>query len=346
MTFLGTPLPLVSPGALKASLALTDPAAVAAKRQAISDILTGKDDRLMVVIGPCSVHDPKAALEYGQRLAAIQARYQKQLLLVMRVYFEKPRTRHGWKGLVYDPELCGQFDVNQGLTQARQLLLDLHQLGLPLATEFLDLTTGHYLADLVSWGAIGARTTESQVHRALASALPCPVGFKNGTDGNVRIAIDAIRAAADSHLLFGPNDQGQLQALASAGNAQTHLILRGGLQPNYQAQAIEAACAALRHAALPERLMVDCSHGNSRKEYQRQHQVAADIGAQLAAGEHRIFGVMVESFLEAGSQPEGPKASLSYGKSITDACLGWDESLVLLDGLAKAVQGRRQCAKA
>ncbi|WKE67210.1 3-deoxy-7-phosphoheptulonate synthase [Gallaecimonas kandeliae] len=345
MTFRGTSQPLLAPGDLKAAYPLQDPGPIEGQRQAINQILDGQDDRLMVVIGPCSVHDPKAALDYGRRLAEQAKALSADLLLVMRVYFEKPRTRHGWKGLVYDPGLNGQFDVNQGLAQARGLLLGLHELGLALATEFLDLTTCHYLADLISWGAIGARTTESQVHRALASALPCPIGFKNGTDGNVRIAIDAIRAAADNHLLFVPDEQGRLQSLTSNGNPHCHLILRGGNQPNYDAESVAAACGQLRHAALPQGLMIDFSHGNSRKDHERQLLVADDVCRQLAGGDGHIKGVMIESFIEAGSQPEGPREGLTYGKSITDACLSWEQSVTLLEKLAKAVRDRRGCAK-
>ena len=341
MTLFADPAPLPTPGALKAELPLTGAERIGQQRQQIKALLDGDDDRLLVIIGPCSVHDPAAALEYGQKLATLAAELSGELLVVMRTYFEKPRTRHGWKGLVYDPAINGRFDTAEGLYQARKLLLALHQAGLPLATEFLDLTTGHYWLDLVSFGAIGARTTESQVHRALASALPCPVGFKNGTDGNVRIAVDAIRAAAEPQPLFAPADNGQLQALSSHGNRYCQLILRGGAQPNYDAAAVNDACAQLRHAALPEQLLIDFSHGNSRKDHRRQLDVAADICQQLASGEQRIKGVMVESFLAEGSQPAGEPASLVYGKSITDACLNWDDSAALLQRLAEAVKQRR-----
>ncbi len=343
MTFNGLPPePLISPQALRNAYPLEDKARVQGQRDQIRAILDGADDRLLVIMGPCSIHDVQAARDYGHKLAEAAQRHQADLLVVMRVYFEKPRTRHGWKGLIYDPNLDGRFDINQGLTDARSLLKDLHQAGLPLATEFLDMVTGHYLIDLISWGAIGARTTESQVHRALASGLPCPIGFKNGTDGNVRIAVDAIRAAADAHVLMIPNGDGQLEAVQSSGNDHGHLILRGGAEPNYGAPSVAAACGQLAHAALPERLVIDFSHGNSRKDHERQLAVARDVCGQLAGGETRIKGIMAESFIEAGNQPEGPREQLVYGKSITDACLDWPRSEQLLAQLAQAVSQRRQ----
>ncbi|WP_341501123.1 3-deoxy-7-phosphoheptulonate synthase [Gallaecimonas sp. GXIMD4217] len=345
MTFNGLPPePLISPQALRDRYPLdaAGQARLQGQRDAIRAILDGQDDRLLVIMGPCSIHDVDAAREYGQKLAEAARRHQDELLVVMRVYFEKPRTRHGWKGLIYDPNLDGRFDINQGLNDARALLRDLHQMGLPVATEFLDMVTGHYLIDLISWGAIGARTTESQVHRALASGLPCPVGFKNGTDGNIRIAVDAIRAAADAHVLLIPNGDGQLEAAQTSGNPHAHLILRGGAEPNYGAQSVQAACGQLRHAALPERVIIDFSHGNSRKDHQRQLEVADDVCGQLAAGESRIKGIMAESFLLAGNQPEGPRESLIYGKSITDACLDWASSETLLARLAEAIKTRRR----
>jgi 3-deoxy-7-phosphoheptulonate synthase len=312
-----------------------------AARQAIHRILHGADDRLLVVIGPCSVHDFDAALEYARRLKAEADRLAEDLLVVMRVYFEKPRTTVGWKGLINDPRMDGSFKINEGLRIARHLLVELNEMGLPAATEFLDMITPQYIADLVSWGAIGARTTESQVHRELASGLSCPVGFKNGTDGNVKVAIDAIRTSQHPHHFLSVTKSGHSAIVSTSGNEDCHVILRGGKEPNYDAASVERVCRELGAAGLAARLMVDFSHGNSRKDFKRQMEVARDVAAQLAAGEERIFGVMVESHLKEGRQDLVPGKPLEYGKSITDACLGWEDSVALLDLLAQAVRERR-----
>ncbi|WP_192458615.1 3-deoxy-7-phosphoheptulonate synthase [Musicola keenii] len=333
---------LMSPHALLTALPMTAGTAesVINARSRIEDILTGHDHRLLVVIGPCSIHHPESALEYAHRLAELQRHYQERLEIVMRAYFEKPRTVVGWKGLLADPYLDGSFDVNEGLRLARRLLLDVNQLGLPTATEFLDTVTGQYIADVISWGAIGARTTESQIHREMASALSCPVGFKNGTDGNVRIAIDAIRAARASHMFLSQDKQGRMAVYQTQGNPFGHVILRGGAEPNYQAEYIATACDALRTHDLPARLVVDCSHGNSQKQFQRQLVVAEDICRQIRTGSNAIAGVMVESFLEEGNQPMTSPGAMAWGKSITDACLGWEDSTRLLSMLADAVDSR------
>lgn len=312
-----------------------------AARQAIHRILHGADDRLLVIIGPCSIHDPLAALDYARRLKAEAARLDADLLVVMRVYFEKPRTTVGWKGLINDPHLDGSYDINTGLRLARRILHDIAGLGLPCATEFLDTITPQYTADLIAWGAIGARTTESQVHRELASGLSCPVGFKNGTDGNVKIAVDAIRAANAPHHFLSVTKAGHSAIVSTAGNEDCHVILRGGREPNYDAPHVESACQELAAAGLAQRLMIDLSHGNSKKDYRRQAEVARDVAAQLQAGEERIMGVMVESHLEEGRQDLVPGQPLAYGKSITDACLGWEASVQVLDELAAAVRARR-----
>lgn len=308
-------------------------------RQAIHDILHGKDDRLLVVVGPCSIHDTKAAREYADRLAEQRRRLAPALEIVMRVYFEKPRTTVGWKGLINDPSLDGSFEINKGLRIARELLLDINELGLPAGTEFLDMITPQYVADLVSWGAIGARTTESQVHRELASGLSCPVGFKNGTDGNVKIACDAISAASRPHHFLSVTKGGHSAIVATAGNEDCHVILRGGSRPNYDRESIDAACEVSSAAGVPCRIMVDASHGNSSKDYRRQRTVIGDVARQLSEGERRIFGVMIESHLVEGRQELA--GELTYGQSITDACLGWDETVELLDQLASAVEARR-----
>ncbi len=312
-----------------------------AARAGIHRILRGQDDRLLVVVGPCSIHDTEAAKDYGRKLKAEAERLQDDLLVVMRVYFEKPRTTVGWKGLINDPNLDGSFRINDGLRIARELLWQINELGLPCATEFLDMITPQYIADLISWGAIGARTTESQVHRELASGLSCPVGFKNGTDGNVRIAIDAIKAAASPHHFLSVTKAGHSAIVSTGGNEDCHLILRGGKQPNFDAASVDAACKELSAAGVAAKLMVDFSHANSSKKYERQILVAQDIGSQLAAGDDRIVGVMVESHLNAGRQDLIPGRSLDYGKSITDACIGWDDSVGVLDTLAAAVRQRR-----
>ena len=314
---------------------------VTAARQGIHRVLHGADDRLVVVIGPCSVHDTDAALDYARRLAVEAERLSDDLLIIMRVYFEKPRTTVGWKGLINDPHLDNSFDINEGLRRARKLLLDVNTIGLPCATEFLDMITPQYVADLISWGAIGARTTESQVHRELASGLSCPVGFKNGTDGNVRIAMDAIRSAQSPHHFLSVTKSGHAAIVQTVGNEDCHVILRGGKEPNYDAASVDAACTEMAKAGVPARVMIDFSHGNSRKEYQRQMEVSADVAGQLAAGEDRIMGVMVESNINAGRQDLVAGKPLAYGQSITDACINWDDSIKLLDQLAEGVRQRR-----
>ncbi len=310
-------------------------------RQAIHKILHGADDRLVVVIGPCSIHDTEAALDYARRLKAQRDRLSADLEIVMRVYFEKPRTTVGWKGLINDPRLDGSFSINEGLRLARQLLWQINELGLPCATEFLDTITPQYTADLIAWGAIGARTTESQIHRELASGLSCPVGFKNGTDGNVRIAVDAIRAAASPHHFLSVTKAGHSAIVSTEGNEDCHVILRGGKGPNYDAASVEAVCVELAKAGLASRLMIDFSHANSSKQYKLQMDVARDVAAQMAAGDDRIFGVMVESHIKEGRQDLVPGKPLEYGQSITDPCIGWDDSIALLDQLAEAVRKRR-----
>jgi 3-deoxy-7-phosphoheptulonate synthase len=319
---------------------------VTTTRQRVRDIVHGKDDRLLVIIGPCSIHDPAAAMEYARRLKAQRQKYADTLEVVMRVYFEKPRTTVGWKGLINDPYLDGSYRIHEGLRIARQLLVEINREGVPAAGEFLDTISPQYIADLVSWGAIGARTTESQVHRELASGLSAPIGFKNGTDGNVRIAIDAIQAAARPHHFLSVHKNGQVAIVETKGNKDCHVILRGGKTPNYDAPSVAAACAEIESAKLPCRLMVDCSHANSSKQHQRQLDVARDLAAQLAAGNRCLVGVMVESHLEAGAQKFNPgkddPSSLRYGQSITDACLGWDDSLASLETLSEAVKARRR----
>jgi len=310
-------------------------------RQAIHRILHGMDDRLLVVIGPCSIHDPKAAMEYARRLVAERERLRDDLEIVMRVYFEKPRTTVGWKGLINDPDLDNSFQINKGLRTAREMLLEINDLGLPAGTEFLDMITPQYIADLIAWGAIGARTTESQVHRELASGLSCPVGFKNGTDGNLRIALDAIKASSQPHHFLSVTKGGHSAIVSTNGNEDCHVILRGGRTPNYDATAVEAACKEAAAAALACRLMIDASHGNSQKKPENQIPVLGDIGRQLAGGESRIFGVMVESHLVAGRQDLVPGRPLVYGQSVTDGCIGWEESVAALDALAQSVRERR-----
>jgi 3-deoxy-7-phosphoheptulonate synthase len=310
-------------------------------RQAIHRILHGADDRLLVVIGPCSIHDVEVAVEYARRLHGEVPRFAKDLLIVMRVYFEKPRTTVGWKGLINDPRLDNSFRINEGLRLARGLLLEINDLGLPCATEFLDTITPQYTADLIAWGAIGARTTESQVHRELASGLSCPVGFKNGTDGNVRIAIDAIRAAQSPHHFLSVTKGGHSAIVSTTGNEDCHVILRGGKEPNYDAAHVDAAAREIAAAALAAHLMIDFSHANSNKEFKRQIDVARAVAAQLAAGEDRVFGAMVESHLVEGRQDLVPDRPLEYGKSITDSCLGWDDSVAVLEILAQGVRARR-----
>ncbi|HWY72445.1 MAG TPA: 3-deoxy-7-phosphoheptulonate synthase AroG [Burkholderiaceae bacterium] len=310
-------------------------------RNAVHRILHAMDDRLVVVIGPCSIHDPAAARDYAQRLAAQRARLAPELEIVMRVYFEKPRTTVGWKGLINDPDLDGSFRINQGLRLARELLVEINELGLPAGCEYLDMITPQYIADLVSWGAIGARTTESQVHRELASGLSCPVGFKNGTDGNVRIAADAIKAAQQPHHFLSVTKGGHSAIVSTRGNEDCHIILRGGNQPNFDAPSVEAVCQELARRGLAQRLMIDASHANALKKFENQIAVCRDVAGQLAAGEERIFGAMVESHLIAGRQDLVPGRPLAYGQSITDACLGWDDSVAALEILAEGVRQRR-----
>ncbi|AOF15099.1 phospho-2-dehydro-3-deoxyheptonate aldolase [Yersinia enterocolitica] len=333
---------LVTPQQLAEKLPISEAVAdnVTASRKRIEKILTGEDSRLLVIVGPCSIHDLDAAIDYAKRLNVLRIRYQDRLEIVMRTYFEKPRTVVGWKGLISDPALDGSCQVNLGIEMARRLLLAVNELGLPTATEFLDMVTGQYIADLISWGAIGARTTESQIHREMASALSCPVGFKNGTDGNTRIAIDAIRAAQASHMFLSPDKTGQMTIYQTSGNPHGHIIMRGGKTPNYGASDIAAACDSLREFDLPEHLVVDFSHGNCQKMHRRQLEVAADIGQQIRAGSTSIVGVMAESFLVEGTQKIVAGQPLTYGQSITDPCLNWADTEQLLSLLADAVSSR------
>ena len=337
--------PLLPPAILLEEIPVGERCAetVAGGRKAATEIVRGEDDRLLVVVGPCSIHDPAAALEYGARLAELAARLAGELAIVMRVYFEKPRTTVGWKGLINDPDLDGSFAINKGLRLARHLLADLGALGVPVGTELLDTITPQFVADLVAWGAIGARTTESQVHRELASGMSMPIGFKNGTNGSVQIAIDAILASRHAHHFLGVTKQGISAIVATRGNEACHLILRGGDgAPNYDATSVAAATIRLEAAGAPARVMIDCSHGNSGKDPARQPLVAADVAAQLAGGSRRVLGVMIESHLVGGRQDQRPGAPLAYGQSITDACLGWDETVPVLEGLARAVASRRR----
>jgi len=337
--------PLVPPAILLEELPLSEEGSVmvARAREQVVRILNGEDDRLLVVVGPCSIHDPVAALDYARRLRRVADELVADLFVVMRVYFEKPRTTVGWKGLINDPRLDGSFAINEGLRIGRRLLLDLVDLGLPAGCEFLDPITPQFISDLVTWGAIGARTTESQVHRELASGLSMPVGFKNGTDGGVQIAIDACRAAAHPHRFLGVTEQGLAGIVATRGNPDCHVILRGGHSgPNYDAISVQKTLAALRDAGLPARVMIDTSHGNSDKDHTRQPLVAREVGAQVAQGEAGIIGVMMESFLVEGRQDLVDPARLVYGQSITDACMGWSTTVIVLHELAEAVRRRRQ----
>lgn len=314
-------------------------------RQNIHNIMSGADDRLLVIIGPCSIHDPQAALEYARRLKAVRKQYEGTLEIVMRVYFEKPRTTVGWKGLINDPYLDESYRIDEGLRIARQLLIEINRQGVPAGSEFLDMISPQYIGDLISWGAIGARTTESQVHRELASGISAPVGFKNGTDGNIRIATDAIQSASRPHHFLSVHKNGQVAIVHTKGNTNCHVILRGGKTPNYDAVHVAAACKDLEAAHLPATLMVDCSHANSSKQHEKQKEVARDIAQQIEGGSRSVFGVMIESHLQAGAQKFTPGKndpdSLEYGKSITDACLGWEDSLETLVELSEAVQARR-----
>ncbi|MCI3205153.1 MULTISPECIES: 3-deoxy-7-phosphoheptulonate synthase [Pandoraea] len=344
---IGAVRPLISPALLLDELpvpAQTE-TLVETSRREIADVLAFRDDRLVVVVGPCSIHDHDQAMEYARLLKAKSEALRDDLLIVMRVYFEKPRTTVGWKGYINDPRLDGSFRINEGLRAARQLLLDINALGLPTGTEFLDLLSPQYIADLVAWGAIGARTTESQSHRQLASGLSCPVGFKNGTDGGVQVAADAIVAARSPHAFMGMTKMGMAAIFETRGNRECHVILRGGKHgPNFDAASVAACCAALAKAGLPEEVMIDCSHANSNKNHENQIPVARDIGKQLAGGEKRIVGVMIESHLNGGRQDLKPGVPLQRGVSITDACIGWDQTAATLDELAQAVRDRRKVA--
>ena len=338
---------LMTPAELKALIPVSDEALafIGHARDTIANIVQRKDHRLLVICGPCSIHDIDAAKDYALRLKQLHDAYADTLYIVMRVYFEKPRTTVGWKGFINDPNLDGTFDIELGLKKARELLTWLAELQLPLATEALDPISPQYLADLFSWSAIGARTTESQTHREMASGLSMPVGFKNGTDGNLETAINALKSASASHSFMGINQQGQVALLQTQGNPDGHVILRGGKAPNYDAESVAIACKDLAAAGLPASLMVDCSHANSSKQHERQRDVAHDIAGQIAGGSRSVFGVMIEGHLQAGAQKFTPgkddPAKLEYGKSITDACLGWDDSVACLAELASAVQARR-----
>ena len=334
---------LAPPSHLIREFSCTDKASntVANSRVALHRILHGQDDRVMVVIGPCSIHDTKAAMEYARRLVEQRERFKEDLEVVMRVYFEKPRTTVGWKGLINDPYMDNSFRINDGLRMARELLRDINELGLPAGTEFLDVISPQYIADLISWGAIGARTTESQVHRELASGLSCPVGFKNGTDGNIKIAADAIKAASQPHHFLSVTKGGHSAIVSTAGNEDCHIILRGGKAPNYDAASVEDACKQLAANGLASRLMIDASHANSSKNPQNQVPVCADIGSQIAAGDTRIVGVMVESHLVGGRQDLVPGKELTYGQSVTDGCIDWETSIAVLENLAASVRARR-----
>ena len=339
---------MIPPAILMEQFEITEEASntIAEGREAINRVLREEDDRLVVVVGPCSIHDVEAARDYATRLRAAADRVADDLLLVMRVYFEKPRTTVGWKGLINDPRLDGSFAINDGLGLARSLLLDLAKMGLPAGCEFLDTITPQFIADLVSWGAIGARTTESQVHRELASGLSMPVGFKNGTDGNVQIAVDAIRAAMHPHQFLSVTKHGLAAIVVTRGNAACHVILRGGARrANYHSEDVEQTAKVLTRANLPTRIMVDCSHGNSGKDHTRQPAVARDLAAQIADGSRYIFGIMIESHLIGGRQDVRTGEALTYGQSVTDACLAWDDTLPVLDDLAKAVRARREKAR-
>jgi 3-deoxy-7-phosphoheptulonate synthase len=344
-TRIGAVRPLISPALLLDELPISPEvqALVEQSRVEVANVLHGRDDRPVIIVGPCSIHDHDQAIEYAHLLKAKAEALRDDLLIVMRVYFEKPRTTVGWKGYINDPRLDGSFRINEGLRRARELLLDIGKLGLPTATEFLDLLSPQYIADLIAWGAIGARTTESQSHRQLASGMSCPIGFKNGTDGGVQIAADAIVAARASHAFMGMTKMGMAAIFETRGNDDAHVILRGGKRgPNYDAAGVEEACAALRKLGLREQVMIDCSHANSGKSHERQADVAKDIEQQLAGGDRRIIGVMIESHLEAGRQDLKAGVPLARGVSITDACLSWTQTEPVLDGLAKAVRARRQ----
>jgi 3-deoxy-7-phosphoheptulonate synthase len=346
-TRIGAVRPLITPVLLQEQLPASEAvlATVERSRAAICDVLHGRDDRLIVVVGPCSIHDHGQAMEYAHWLKSQADALQGELLIVMRTYFEKPRTTVGWKGYINDPHLDGSFSINEGLTLARTLLLDIVGLGLAVGTEFLDLLSPQFISDLVSWGAIGARTTESQSHRQLASGLSCPVGFKNGTDGGVKVASDAILAAQAPHAFMGMTKWGQAAIFETRGNDNCHVILRGGKQPNYSAADVAAACALLKASNLREQVMVDVSHANSSKQHQRQIDVAADVAAQIAAGETRITGLMIESHLQEGRQDIVPGQTLARGVSVTDACISVEQTAPVLQGLGQAVRARRAALK-
>jgi 3-deoxy-7-phosphoheptulonate synthase len=341
---IGAVRPLMTPALLQERVPVRDDTLplVETSRAAIADVLHGRDDRLVVVVGPCSIHDHDQALEYGHRLKGVADELRQDLLIVMRAYFEKPRTTVGWKGYINDPHIDGSFAINDGLERARRLLLQLTALGLPTGTEFLDLLSPQFIADLIAWGAIGARTTESQSHRQLASGLSCPVGFKNGTDGSIKVAADAILAARAAHAFMGMTKMGMAAIFETRGNDDCHLILRGGKTPNYDAAHVAASCDTLRAAGLREQVMIDVSHGNSGKQYLRQIAVAHDVAGQIAAGERRIIGVMIESHLEEGRQEPLPGVPLKPGVSITDACIGFVQTVPVLHALAEAVRLRRR----
>jgi 3-deoxy-7-phosphoheptulonate synthase len=341
---IGAVRPLITPALLQERVPVRDDtlALVEASRAAIADVLHARDDRLVVVVGPCSIHDHDQALEYGHQLKAVADDLHDDLLIVMRTYFEKPRTTVGWKGYINDPHLDGSFAINEGLERARRLLLDLTTLGLPTATEFLDLLSPQFVADLIAWGAIGARTTESQSHRQLASGLSCPVGFKNGTDGSIKVAADAILAARAPHAFMGMTKMGMAAIFETRGNDDCHVILRGGKAPNYAAADVAATCDALRALGLREQVMIDVSHGNSSKQHRRQVEVAQDVAGQIAAGDRRLAGVMIESHLEEGRQDLVPGVPLKHGISVTDACIGFAQTVPVLQGLAAAVRTRRR----
>ena len=333
-----------APNEIHGELPITEQAArtVYEARQDIHQILEGEDDRLLVVVGPCSVHDPAAALEYAQRLLKVREELLDDLMIVMRVYFEKPRTTVGWKGLINDPNLDGTFEINKGLRLARKLLLDLNNMNMPAGTEYLDLISPQYIADLISWGAIGARTTESQGHRELASGLSCPVGFKNATDGSLKVAIDAMHAAARPHHFLSLTKEGHSAIFSTGGNSDTHVILRGGQRPNYDTESVNIAAEEMEAAGLKPKIMIDFSHANSRKRYEKQIQIGQDVAGQIARGDRRIIGIMIESNLIAGRQDVIPGEDLTYGQSITDPCIGWDDTGPLLYALAEATCKRRE----
>jgi 3-deoxy-7-phosphoheptulonate synthase len=335
---------ILSPEELMVDLPLSEQASITVHnaRQGIYRILDGKDDRLVVIIGPCSIHDPAAAIEYAEKLKVLVEELKHDLLIVMRVYFEKPRTTVGWKGLINDPDLDGSFHINKGVRKARDLLLRLSDMGIPAGHEYLDLISPQYISDLVSWGAIGARTTESQGHRELASGLSCPVGFKNGTDGRIQIAIDAIGAANNPHNFMSLTLKGHSAIFSTSGNPYTHVILRGGSRPNYDRESVNEAAEKLESAGVNKRLMVDCSHANSMKKFEKQIDVCRDIAHQLKTGQNNIFGLMIESHLVEGKQNIVEGQPLTYGQSITDGCIGWDDSAMLLRELAEAVREKRK----